>query len=263
LIPAILIVLVAFFVTAKYMAATGMPFVNTPGGGNGRLITNILGSDWMSLDSAVGLGLMHSGALGAGSRIYGLWMMPHALKVGEQVPRGRSRILTAVVLAIVVGAAFSIWHTAWLGYNRGALRMDNYTLRTAPPDEIKYIATTVEEIEQHKALPMDLEKLGMWAIGFAGAFVFTFLHGRVGWWPLHPVGFAFSGTAVGTTYWLSIFIVWATKLIILKMGGIRLYERAKPLFIGLIVGYVFGLIASYSTDAIFFYGQYGHVVHDW
>ena len=263
LVPALLVILIAFFVTAKYMAATGMPYVTTPAWGNGKLITSILGNNWMSVKSAVGLGLMHSGAFGAGARVFGLGMMPHALKIGEQAPRGRSRILVAAVLALAVGAGVSIWHTAWLGYNRGALRMDNYTLRTAPPNEIQYIATTIEDIQKHRALPMDLQKFAMWAVGFVGAGVFTILHARVGWWPLHPVGLAFSATSVGNTYWLSIFIVWLTKLVILKVGGARLYEKVKPLFIGLIVGYVFGLIASYATDAIFFYGGYGHVVHDW
>jgi len=262
-IPAIFVILVAFFVTAKYMAATGMPFVSTPGFGNGDLMVSITGNSWMSPQSMVGLGLMHGQAFGGGQRVFGLGMLPHALKVGEQAPKGRSRILLAVILALAVGSVFSTWHTAKLGYVRAGLRMDNWTIKNSPQNEWKYIASQVEDIQQHKAFSMDLAKFASVGVGFVGAFVLTFLHGRVGWWPLHPVGLAFSASHVGRTYWLSIFIVWLSKLVILKIGGARLYERVKPLFIGLVVGYVLGLILSYATDAIFFFGQYGHVVHDW
>ena len=34
-------------------------------------------------------------------------------------------------------------------------------------------------------------------------------------------------------YAFSIFLVWLTKLAILRIGGIALYNRSKPYFIGL------------------------------
>jgi hypothetical protein len=43
---------------------------------------------------------------------------------------------------------------------------------------------------------------------------------------------------------------------------VRLYEKAKPFFIGLVVGYVFSLILSYGVHE-FFPGHSYQVVHDW
>ena len=56
--------------------------------------------------------------------------------------------------------------------------------------------------------------------------------------------------------------MWAAKLILLRIGGLRLYRKAKPFFIGLIVGYVLALILSYGVHE-FFPGQGYKVVHDW
>jgi len=55
----------------------------------------------------------------------------------------------------------------------------------------------------------------------------------------------------------SIFIVWLCKLIILRVGGMSLYNRIKPFFLGMIVGYAMGLLVVLFTDMIFFPGK-GH-----
>ncbi len=261
-IPALLFIFVAFFVVAKYMAATGMAYITPPSFSNGQLLESLVGSSWWSQHSVVGVGLLHSHAFGAGSRVFGFGMMPHALKVGEQFRRGSRRIVLAAVLAIVVGAAFSIWDTLRLGYNFAGLKMDNYTIRVAPEQEIRAIAMRVEAVNNDAGLPPDIEKIAAWGVGFVGTAFLSFFHGRLGWWSLHPLGLAFSASAAARNYWLSIFIVWFAKLIILKFGGVRLYEKAKPLFVGLIVGYVFALILSYGVHE-FFPGHVYQVVHDW
>ena len=56
---------------------------------------------------------------------------------------------------------------------------------------------------------------------------------------------------------LSVFVTWLVKLIVLRLGGIALYRKAKPFFIGMIVGYTLSLIASLIVDLIWFPGQ-GH-----
>ncbi len=260
-VPALLLVVLAFFVVAKYMAATGLAYITPPSMANGELLESLIGSSWWSPQTVTGLGLLHGGAYGAAMRLFGFGMMPHALKVDEQATRGGRKIVLAIILALVTGASFSIWHTLRIGYTRAALTMDNYTLRQAPQTEFNAIAKRVEAVQNNQGLPPDIEKIGAWGIGFAGAAVLTFLRGRFSWWRLHPVGWAFSSSAV-RSYWLSIFIVWFAKLIILKFGGVRLYEKAKPFFIGLVVGYVLSLILSYGVHE-FFPGHSYQFVHDW
>ena len=58
------------------------------------------------------------------------------------------------------------------------------------------------------------------------------------WWPLHPVGFPIATTWVAGQIWLSVFLVWAIKTLVLKYGGVRLYRRVQRFFLGLILGNV-------------------------
>jgi hypothetical protein len=36
--------------------------------------------------------------------------------------------------------------------------------------------------------------------------------------------------------WMPFFIAWLAKVLLTRMGGMRLYRRALPFFLGLIVG---------------------------
>jgi len=92
--------------------------------------------------------------------------------------------------------------------------------------------------------------------------VLTLLRTRLTWWRLHPIGFAMSAMINTQHLALPLFISWCAKSVLLAMGGARLYRRATPLFVGLIVGYVAGVTLSSGIDAIWFPGQ-GHRVHDW
>jgi len=260
-IPALLLVLVSFFVIAKYMAATGMAYLTPPTLAAGEVLETLIGSSWMSRESVVGMGLMHGRAFGNSPRVFGYPMLPHALKMGEAVTPRRSRILWVVVLAIAVGASFSIWHVIALGYHRTALQMDETSTIWDPQRDIEAIATRVDAVSANEGLPPDVEKIGAWGVGFIGAAVLMLCYGRFGWWHLHPLGLAFSASDAGRYYWFSIFIAWLLKSLILKSGGVRAYEKAKPFFYGLIIGYIFALMVSYGVHE-FFPGQLYQVYHD-
>jgi len=82
---------------------------------------------------------------------------------------------------------------------------------------------------------------------------------RFFWFPLHPVGYALSGNWSTNLLWLSLFIAWFVKLILLRYGGLRLYRRAVPFFLGLIIGEfvmagfwnIFGIFRDVQTFSIF------------
>ncbi|MFO7897460.1 MAG: DUF6785 family protein [Planctomycetota bacterium] len=55
------------------------------------------------------------------------------------------------------------------------------------------------------------------------------------WWPLHPIGYICVGLSGGV--WFSVFIGWLIKRAALKYGGGRLFRKAIPFFVGLLVGH--------------------------
>ena len=58
----------------------------------------------------------------------------------------------------------------------------------------------------------------------------------------------------------AVFLTWAVKVVILRIGGINLYRRCRPFFLGMLVGYTLGITVSFLIDLAFFFGQ-GHSVH--
>jgi hypothetical protein len=60
---------------------------------------------------------------------------------------------------------------------------------------------------------------------------------RFVFWPFHPAGYAIA-SSIWTFGWLwfSIFVSWAIKVILLRIGGIRLCHKMLPFFLGLLLG---------------------------
>ncbi|MCS7225348.1 MAG: hypothetical protein NZ959_12475 [Armatimonadetes bacterium] len=56
------------------------------------------------------------------------------------------------------------------------------------------------------------------------------------WFPFHPVGYALAGSWTMSWLWASVFVGWATKVILLRYGGPTAYRKAKPFFLGLVLG---------------------------
>jgi xanthine/uracil permease len=88
----------------------------------------------------------------------------------------------------------------------------------------------------------------------------SFLRYRFIWWPVHPLGLAVANSWMVRHAAVSIAVAWLCKLIIIKTGGMVLYRRTVPFFIGLIVGYALAVPVGYLLDVIYFPGQ-GHAVH--
>jgi hypothetical protein len=45
------------------------------------------------------------------------------------------------------------------------------------------------------------------------------------------------------------------QFFLLRIGGVKLYKKTQPLFLGILVGYVVGVALAYSVDSIYFPDQ--------
>lgn len=73
-------------------------------------------------------------------------------------------------------------------------------------------------------------------IGFATALALGLIKNTFFGFPLHPIGYAISGSWSMNLVWLPLLIAWALKSNILRFGGLKLYRFLMPLFLGLILG---------------------------
>ena len=58
------------------------------------------------------------------------------------------------------------------------------------------------------------------------------------WWPLHPIGYVVGPVWILDHLWFNMFLAWLVKVIVLRYGGVRLYLRTRPFFLGIILGFV-------------------------
>ncbi|MCC6442735.1 MAG: hypothetical protein IT210_04660 [Armatimonadetes bacterium] len=79
---------------------------------------------------------------------------------------------------------------------------------------------------------------GITAIASGGAIAaaLSFLRMRFLWFPLHPVGFLAANSWGMHLNWASFLIGWLLKTLITRYGGLKVYRRLLPFFVGMIVG---------------------------
>jgi hypothetical protein len=104
--------------------------------------------------------------------------------------------------------------------------------------------------------------LGFISAGVLGTLALSLLRLRFTWWPLHPVGFTVGYVYPVRVTAFTVFLTWAFKSLVLRIGGITLYRNLQPFFLGLLIGYTLGVGVSTLTDAIWFPGN-GKMVHTW
>ena len=75
------------------------------------------------------------------------------------------------------------------------------------------------------------------------------------WWPFHPVGMAVGDVGgVVRNAFLPIFLAWFLQILLIRIGGVRMYRAAQPFFTGVVLGFLMGVALSLAVDAIFFPG---------
>jgi hypothetical protein len=171
------------------------------------------------------------------------------LKMGDTVQlEGRSMAI-AMLFAIVVSTLMVYLVLIPLVYQHGGVTMNRQRFYDVPTQPFRELATILKN-------PRTPDRLGegFVGLGFLTTLLLSWLRLRFVWWPLHPIGYAvgFSRRTIDWM-WFGIFLGWAAKLILLRLGGMRLYRRALPFFLGLILGEftmggVFGFIGVLFPD---------------
>jgi hypothetical protein len=75
---------------------------------------------------------------------------------------------------------------------------------------------------------------------------------RFPWWPLHPILFVMMGTWQTKVMAFSFLLGWLVKVAVTRLAGHRMYEKVKPLMIGLIAGEVLAAAVTMIVGALYY-----------
>ncbi|OGG52098.1 MAG: hypothetical protein A3F84_19805 [Candidatus Handelsmanbacteria bacterium RIFCSPLOWO2_12_FULL_64_10] len=189
----------------------------------------------------------------------GIFMTPftHAVRIADFFREHRRRLAPAIALVVVVGLLADLFFTARLGYAHGASNFSTYPFSYAGPWVFNYTVSMIRD-----PFYASWERTSVFAVGAAIMSLLTALHYRFPGWPLHPIGFPVSFAWTTQLAVFSIFVVWGIKSVILRTGGVLMYRRWQPFFLGILAGWSLGVALSFVVDAVWFPGQ-GHYVHGW
>ena len=161
-------------------------------------------------------------------------MMPHfmnAFKISDETRMSRRPLVYAMVAAIVICFPISCYAFLNLAHKYGAKNLSSWNFQNGPRLAYTDLVSRISH-----PLDTNWQDIGFILVGGIFTSFVMIMHQRFLWWPLHPIGCT-TGSSWGIEQmFLSIFIGWLMKSLLLRHGGLRVYRNARPFFLGLILG---------------------------
>jgi hypothetical protein len=134
--------------------------------------------------------------------------------------------------------------TIWLGYRHGGANLASWWFIRGPQ-------FTFEWGLQHIQSGGGPNTAGLFwtAVGAAIMGALILAQRALLWWPVHPVGFIVCSVYWMDVLWFTVFLAWAIKVLVTRIGGNRMLRTARRFFFGMILGQftVAGVWAIYDT----------------
>ena len=249
-------VLIAYLGITRLVIQAGVYYLTTPVVGQAMTMVT-LGTSTIGPHGLVALALSYSFF----SDVQSIFMpsAAHAAKLHDAMRMSRRGLCLAVGLALLVGFIAAISFIIYMGYEQGASNFSSWFFRVSSGAGVRSFDDALAKIKT----PVDVhfQKLTFFGSGGLVMIFLTFMQYRFPWWPLHPIGLAVGAIWMIRNQAVAIFISWLAKSVIMRFGGIDLYRKAVPFFIGLILGHFLGVGISFIVDMILFSGNGHPILH--
>jgi len=164
-------------------------------------------------------------------------LMPFAansMRMGQELRADqRGKWFRWLCWALLVSTIVSGGMNHYLSYKHGRVSIgDDWATNTIPYEAMR---------ETHQFVKTAPEKTvaSSWGhFGMGLGMVTVLMVGRVMWvaWPFHPIGLVLMNSGPLKDFWFAVFVGWCVKRLLLRYGGAAAFRRARPFFIGLIMG---------------------------
>jgi len=154
-----------------------------------------------------------------------------AWRISDGVRLRRRQLAFPLVGGILVAMVTSYFSLLFLAYRRGGLAMEPWFMSISPQMCFGFLNSYLSNPARVSAV--NIELLGVGGLVMGALFYCRSIFPR---WPFHPIGYAMGPSWPMIQLWSSVFIGWLLKSSILHFGGTRMFRRARPVFLGLVLG---------------------------
>ncbi|OIO03860.1 hypothetical protein AUJ67_00100 [Candidatus Desantisbacteria bacterium CG1_02_49_89] len=175
-------------------------------------------------------------------------------KISDSMNVKKRQVTIAMVCSVVIAVVVSYAAVLAFMYKYGGVNLDNWFTQGYPGG---VTSSRIADLLNRPRKPSIRDIISMIAGG--GGMIFLLWMRRLFlWWPFHPLGYIMGISWPVLQLWFSIFIAWLAKVIVLKIGGIKVYRMLVPGFLGLILGEFVTIGVWALVD--FFLGVKGHQI---
>lgn len=260
-----LLLLLLFLVMTRIVCETGIPFIS---------------AEWWP--GRMMVALMGPAVIGPGTLVLLLWvsnalcidprecLMPYVATGTRLAEAARLNLRKAFGLAVAavflaVAVAFVAQH--WTLYNIGPMA-DGTAHSRFPQMHFNDAAKWMGEMENLGTLDASFNARGLdrlklfspepgawtWVLASAAAvIVLSLVRFRFTVFPIHPALLLVWGTYPAIMVWGSFLLGWFIKILVVRFGGGAVYQRLKPLFIGLIASELMASAVVILVDILYYW----------
>lgn len=215
----------------RMRAELGLPAHDLERSGPDATLAAVIGPRELGTANLAGLSMLQW--FNRGYQSHSMPIQLEGFKMAEVVRSGNRAMLKAICTATAAGTVIGFWVLLSTTYKLGGA-----TSKFWWPDCPIHLGSEpwnrMESWVLSPAAPSAGQAIAM-AVGFCVVVLLNSLRMRLSWFPFHPVGYAVSASWSMHVLWLPMFIAWAIKLCILSYGGLKMYRKALPLFMGFII----------------------------
>ncbi|MDE2736268.1 MAG: hypothetical protein OXI72_17870, partial [Gemmatimonadota bacterium] len=195
--------------------------------GPAAIVVSAVGS---SAIGAQGMVVLATTFFWTNGRSFAMTSAANSLKLGEGFGGSKRPLFWTMLLAMAVGLVSSMWVVMELGYSYGAL---NLKIPGGKHGFYDYAAGLIRT-------PSEPHLWGWINTGIGAGVMLLLMLARwyYVWWPLHPLGYPIGPTGIMDHLWFDMFLAWLIKVSVLRYGGVALYRRTRPFFMGMIAGHI-------------------------
>jgi len=152
-------------------------------------------------------------------------------RVAEPAGLSRRSLAPALAAAIVTAAVLGIYSYARIVYEYGGRQLDPWFTQYYCHN---LYSTWTQDLTTAGA-PSDPAALGTMAAGAVSFLGILKLYHAYPKWALHPIGYLMGASWPMINFWFPVMLAWIIKSAVLQIGGVRLYRKLAPGFLGFIL----------------------------